>query len=84
MTSRKLETNDKEEIKTLIDLNVETRNIKTFIKEKTGKSIQTTDINNIKLQAVKEKDCGLSKGDILGNKLNILKLISATRHPLPS
>ena len=55
MTSRKLETNDKEEIKTLIDLNVETKNIKTLIKEKTGKSIQTKDINNIKLQAVKEK-----------------------------
>ena len=39
VTSRKLETNVKEEIKTLIDLNVETKNIKTFIKEKTGKSI---------------------------------------------
>ena len=49
-----------------------TKNIKTFIKEKTGKSIQTKDINNIKLQAVKEKDGGLSKGDILGNMLKEL------------
>ena len=75
VTSRKLETNDKEEIKTLIDLNVETKNIKTFVKEKTGKSIQTKDINNIKLQAVKEKDGGLSKGDILGNMLKELTVI---------
>ena len=42
------------------------------MKEKTGKSIQTKDINNIKLQAVKEKDGGLSKGDILGNMLKEL------------
>ena len=72
VTSRKLDTNDKEEIKTLYDLNVETKNIKTFIKEKPGKSIQTKDINNIKLHAVKEKDGGLSKGDILGNMLKEL------------
>ena len=49
-----------------------TKNIKTFIQEKTGKSIQTKDIKYIKVQAVKEKDGGLSKGDILGNKLKEL------------
>ena len=70
MTSRKLDTDDKEEIKTLFDLNIETKNIKTIIKEKPGKSIQTKEI--IKLQAVKEKDGGLSKGDILGNMLKEL------------
>ena len=71
-TSRRLETNEKEDIKALIDLNVETKNIKSFIREKTGKAVQTKDINNVKLQAVKEKEGGLSKGDLLGNMLKEL------------
>ena len=66
-TSRRLDTNGKEDIKALIDLNVETKNINSYIREKTRKSIQTKDINNVKLQSVKEKEGGLSKGDLLGN-----------------
>ena len=72
-TSRRLEADEKETIQILVDLNVETKNIKTLLKEKTGKSIQTKDINNVKSELGRQKEGGLSRGKLLGLTLDKLK-----------
>ena len=64
----------------LLAINCETRNIESCIQEKrTGKSIQTKDINNVRQHDVNEKAGGLSKGSLLGNALKDLTVkIQAT------
>ena len=72
-TSRRIGTAEKENIEALINMNVDTKNIKAFVKEKTGKAIQTKDINNLKGEITKQKEGGLSRGKLLGIALDKLK-----------
>ena len=71
-TNRKLDDDQRDDVKALIDLQVETKNIKTYIREKTGKVIQTKDILNIKQNIVRQKEGGLTKGQLLAASLNEL------------
>ena len=57
------------DVKALIDLKVETKNIKSYIREKSGKTIQTKDISNIRLNLVREQEGGLTKGQLLAAAL---------------
>ena len=71
-TEQRLDSVQKEHIQALVQLNVKTRNIKTLIKEKTGKAVQTKDINNFKHDLGRKKEGGLSRGKLLGNALKKL------------
>lgn len=59
--SRLLATNEKEDIEVFLDLCVDTKSVKSFVREKRGKDIQTKDTNNIKMQTMNEKQDRLSK-----------------------
>ena len=72
-TNRKLNDDEFGDVKALIDLQVETKNIKTYMREKkTGKVVQSKDISNIKQTVVREKEAGLTKGQLLAAALNEL------------
>ena len=57
-TNRRLANEERENIRTLIDLQVETNNIKNFIREIDGKGYSIKDVSNIRQTHQKEKEGG--------------------------
>ena len=69
-TNRRLADEERENIRTLTDLQVETKTIKNFIREKSGKVIQSKDIPKIRQTHQKEKEGGRTKGQIVSGALS--------------
>ncbi|XP_070563064.1 zinc finger SWIM domain-containing protein 3-like [Ptychodera flava] len=70
--NRRLEDSELKQVEDLLQLNVDIRNIKNFVSEKTGKTVISKDIHNIK----KNLDNKMSKGRSEGQKVvdRLLKL----------
>lgn len=73
-TSRKLDDTQSGDVKAPIDLQVETKNIKTYIREENGEYINSKDISNIKQEFISEREGGLTWEQLLAHALNDISI----------